>query len=83
MRSTVNAAYVREIKWTIRLNETEIGERAGFGSGYISRLLDEENPGDVRLSTIDRLYEAIAGRMMELGQNPPDDLWIRLIRQEA
>lgn len=83
MRTTVNAAFVREVKWRIQLNENQIGERAGFSPGYIYRLLDEEGASsDVKLSTVDRLYEAIAGRMLELKIAPPDDLWESLIRHE-
>lgn len=82
MQTTVNGAYIEEVKWVIKLTENELGARAGLSPGYIYRLLDSENAPDVKLSTVDRLHDAIAARMVELGQNPPDDLWERLIRHD-
>jgi hypothetical protein len=83
MKTTINGPYLRDIVWTLKLSLHELNERAGLSAGYIYRLTDDENQerSDFMVSTVDRLHDAIEARMVELGINPPDDLWMRLLRQ--
>lgn len=78
MQTVLNASYIRdELAWRLRLTLNELNQRAGFGEGYIYQLLKDDT--DPRLSTVDKLWTAAMVRFAELGIDPPDDLWDRLI----
>lgn len=78
MRTVLNASYIRdELAWRLRLTLNELNQRAGFGEGYIYQLLKDDT--DPRLSTVDKLWTAAMVRYAEIGIDPPDDLWDRLI----
>lgn len=79
LRTFLNLEYIDEVWHIMRLkNQTELFKRAKLGGGYGSKLRERPRT-DVRLSTVDRLAEAIAQRLEEIGAVVPDDLWNRLI----
>lgn len=87
VRSRLNAEYVQDIVWELRLTLNQLNERAGYSGGYIYRLINPENAAsvnaaNVKLETIDALANAIAVRMQELGKEPPPDLWCQLTVQD-
>lgn len=86
-RSRLNAEYVQDVVWELRLTLNQLNERAGYSGGYIYRLLNPEsaasvNAANVKLETIDALANAIAMRMLELGKETPPDLWCKLTVQD-
>lgn len=85
-QTSVNGAYIRDdlrwqLQWTMSQIAAALEAHGGVGEQYLYRLI-----GPVRqnttLDTVDALYNAILARFLELGLQPPDDLWNKLLVEE-
>jgi DNA-binding Xre family transcriptional regulator len=80
VKSRINAEYLVEICWKLRLSLNQLNDRAGLGKNYIYRLTGPKGREiNVNLRTVDMLCNAIEQRMLELQIPPPDDIWHKLV----
>ena len=80
VKTVLNAKYLEDVVWEVRTNLNGLNERAGLSGGYIYRLTSEG--GDISLSTVDKIHNALESMMIEQGINPPDTLWERILVHE-
>ncbi len=80
MKSSLNQRFISdELVWQLRLSVHELNKRTDLAPGYLNQLLNKPFPVDVQLSTIDTIWMAAMVRYAEIGVEPPDDLWERLV----
>lgn len=79
MRSSLNIKFIDgDLKWQLKISINQLSIRAGFGTGYLNQLI-RDHPVDVKLSTVDAIWTAAMVRYAEIGVEPPDDLWERMV----
>ena len=85
VKTVLNKKFIREeLVWLLRWNLNQFNQRlveeGAMAQNYLFRLTDEEKPDvDVKLPTVDAIYNVAMDRFAEIGVSAPDDLWERLV----
>lgn len=85
VKTFLNKKFIREelvwlLRWNLNQFNQHLVEKGVMAQNYLYVLTDEERPDvDVKLSTVDAIYNAAMDRFAEIGTPAPDDLWERLV----
>lgn len=85
VKTVLNKKFIREeLVWMLRWNLNQFNQRlveeGVMAQNYLYGLTDEERPDvDVKLSTVDAIYNVAMDRFAEISVSAPDDLWERLV----